>query len=68
MIESDDGVTGNRQPECWAGGPIVGSKTDSIDFQIMMLAKKSEEVVYSHTSTSDNAVQNLYMEAYTYPV
>ncbi len=68
MIESGDGFIGNRQYEYRAGGSTAGAKTDSIDFQIMILARQSEEVVYSHTSMSDNAVQNLYLEAYTCPV
>jgi hypothetical protein len=68
MIESGDGFTGNRQYEYRAGGSTAGTKTDSIDFQIMILARQSEEIVYSHTSTSDKAVQNLYMEAYKHPV
>jgi hypothetical protein len=37
MIESGDGFTGNRQYEYRAGGSTAGTKTDSIDFQIMIL-------------------------------
>ena len=45
MIESDDGNSGNRQPDCWAAGPTAGPKSDSIDFQIIILARQSDEVV-----------------------
>jgi hypothetical protein len=45
MIESVDGFIGNRHPKRRSGGSIAGPKTDSIDFQMIILARQSEEVV-----------------------